>query len=204
MTTLALLPDHKPGYGAADPVDGPWTVALLGQPAFAMHAYGTPAPQGSKNARAIYKGKGEARQFTGKVAMHESSKKVKPWREVVAAFARNYSTISDQDGEWELLDGPLVVDMVFTMPKGTTLPKYLDWHFRTPDLSKLARSTEDALTGIVWQDDARITAYRRLEKRYEGSDDFDALDQPGVVVRVWKVPGYLIETRKWRARNGQL
>jgi hypothetical protein len=31
-----------------------------------------------------------------------------------------------------------------------------------PDLSKLARSTEDALTGILWDDDAQITGYTTL------------------------------------------
>jgi crossover junction endodeoxyribonuclease RusA len=165
-----------------------------------MVAYGEPAPQGSKNARAIYKGRGEQRQFTGKVAVHESSKKVKPWRAAVAEVARAEVTAR----VLEPLDGPLVVDMVFTMPKGTTLPKWKAWHDTSPDLSKLARSTEDALNGLVWVDDARVCAYRRLEAVYTGSDDPDALYRPGVLVRVWKVPEFLIEDRKDRARRRDL
>jgi Holliday junction resolvase RusA-like endonuclease len=34
-----------------------------------------------------------------------------------------------------------------------------------PDLTKLMRSTEDALTGILWVDDARITD-QHARKRY--------------------------------------
>lgn len=175
----------------------PWTLEVLGAPAIQMVAYGDPAPQGSKNARAIYKGKGEARQFTGKVAVHESSKKVKPWRGAVTSIAKK--AVARIDG-YELLDGPLIADFVFTMPKGTTLPKWKAWHDTSPDLSKLARSTEDALNKVLWVDDARVCAYRRLEAVYVGSDDQDALVAPGVVIRVWRVPADLIDARKALAR----
>lgn len=181
--------------------EAPWSLTLLRAPAIEFVVYGTPAPQGSKNARAIYRGKGESRQFTGKVAMHESSKKVGPWRDAVKAVALAETQARRR---WEPLDGPLVVDMVFTMPKGTTLAKWLDWHERYPDVSKLARSTEDALTNVVWADDSRITAYRRLEKRFAGSEDSDALYRPGAVIRVWQVPAYLINTRKDLSRRRQL
>lgn len=185
------------------PVPSPtWcTPGTLGRPAFDMAVFGEPAPQGSKNARAIYTGKkGQPKVFTGRVAVHESSKKVKPWREAVAAVARAEVTAQ----VFEPLDGPLVVDMVFTIGKGPTLPKWKAWHDTSPDLSKLARSTEDALNGLVWVDDARICAYRRLEAVYTGSDDPDALYRPGVIVRVWKVPEFLIADRKDRARRREL
>lgn len=178
------------------PREVPWTLDVLGAPEVAFVVYGEPAPQGSKNARAIYKGRGIDRTFTGRVSVHESSKKVKPWRDRVAQVAAKAVTL-----DHVLLDAPLVVDMVFTMPKGTSLPKWLDWHDRTPDLSKLTRSTEDALTGIVWKDDGRVTAYRRLEARFVGSDDPDTLDGPGALIRVWRVPDALIEARKAATRR---
>ena len=54
-------------------------------------------------------------------------------------------------------------------------------------MSKLARSTEDALTTAgVWADDARVVD-EYLSKRYIG--DPGALDKPGVLVRVWRHPG---------------
>jgi Holliday junction resolvase RusA-like endonuclease len=57
-----------------------------------------------------------------------------------------------------------------------------------PDLSKLIRSTEDALTDAgVWTDDARVVAYHQPRKVYAGSADPDALHTPGAVIRVWRV-----------------
>lgn len=150
--------------------------------------YGVPAPQGSKQAYAIYKGKGGTRTFTGKVALVEMSKRVKPWRAEVAAAARALGLAGP-------ILGPVSVDMVFTQVR----PKS---HYRTganahllrdsappawciaPDLSKLVRSTEDALKGIVWTDDKVVVEYGRLAKVYSDSGDPDALDRPGAVIRV--------------------
>jgi len=150
--------------------------------------YGTPAPQGSKQPYAIYKGKAGAKVFTGKIALVEMSKRVKPWRAEVAAAARAL-------GIREPLDGPLVACMVFTIAR----PKS---HYRTgkfahllrdaapvapattPDFSKLVRATEDAMTGIVWKDDALVVRYEASGKVYAGSAEVDALDRPGAVIRV--------------------
>jgi len=171
------------------PGEGPWTLEVLGEPAAALIVFGEAAPQGSK-------------RHVGGGRMIESSKKVAPWRKAVYEAARAQSIDwCDQGHVWDPLDGPLVADFVFTMPKGSTLPKWRDWHDKVPDLSKLARSTEDALTGVVWADDARVTAYRRLEKRYVGSDDPDTLPIPGAVIRVWTVPTPLIEARRASVRH---
>lgn len=143
---------------------------------------GLPAPQGSKR----FVGHNRA----GRGVLVESSRKVKPWRAAVAAAAVPARPAAP-------LDGPLIADMVFTMPRprahygtgrnaGALKPRYA--HAvpdRVPDLSKLARSTEDALTDAgVWADDARVVAYGRLAKVYTGSPDPDALAVPGAVIRV--------------------
>jgi crossover junction endodeoxyribonuclease RusA len=87
--------------------------------------------------------------------------------------------------------------MVFTMPRprvhygtgrneGVLKPRFLNAvPDRIPDLSKLCRSTEDALTDAgVWADDARVVRYGDLGKVYVSSPDPDALDVPGAVIRV--------------------
>lgn len=149
-------------------------------PAITITVHGLPAPQGSK-------------RHVGRGVMVESSKKVKPWRQDVkhAALA-----ITEALTDWTVLDGPLAVAMTFTFdrPKG---------HYRTgrnahllreaaptrpagmPDLSKLVRSTEDALTGVVWKDDARVVEYVRLGKWYAETDADDVLTVPGCVIHVW-------------------
>jgi Holliday junction resolvase RusA-like endonuclease len=152
--------------------------------------YGTPAPQGSKRAFAV-RGKGGVP--TGRVAVIESSHdRVKSWRQAVidevrAADAARGVGLTFARGL------PLQVDMVFCFRR----PKS---HYRTgrnahllrddapdcpsgkPDLSKLARATEDALTDAgLWEDDAQVTEYTRLAKTYAGSGP---LNLPGAVITV--------------------
>lgn len=153
------------------------TMESLLAPDLAFVAYGLPAPQGSKSFKGITK--------AGRAVLVESSKKVKPWRSVVEAACA--ATIASTPS-WTRLDGPLAVDMVFTLPKPASAPKRRrTWPMRYPDVSKLCRSTEDAISSAGgWADDARVVEYRSLAKRFPG-EGVDALDQPGVVVRVWQV-----------------
>ncbi len=132
--------------------------------------YGSPAPQGSKKFVGMKNGRG---------IMVESSKKVKPWREDVksaAELARNGAPP---------MDGPLLARMVFTLPKPKSAPKTRrTWPDRKPDLSKLLRSTEDALkdAGVI-ADDARIVEFSRLVKVFPG-EDAESLESPGVRIEI--------------------
>lgn len=160
----------------------------MSEPLIVITAFGTPAPQGSKNARPIYKGRGEGKVFTGKVAQQESSAKVKPWRDAVrtaAVEATGPACARLGLVEWEVLDGPLVAEFVFTLTRGKTVRR--EHHTTYPDLSKLIRSTEDALTSAkIWADDARVIRFHDPRKVYVGAADPDALAEPGVVIRIWR------------------
>ncbi len=136
--------------------------------------YGMPAPQGSKKFVGVNK--------AGRGIMVESSAKVKPWRREVKVAAIkvrcNHAMLAP-------LDGPLTVSMVFTLPKPASAPKKRrTWPDKMPDVSKLARSTEDALTDAgLWADDARVVEYTRLAKVFPGEDP-EALQSPGVRIRI--------------------
>lgn len=140
----------------------------------AFHVYGMPAPQGSK-------------RHVGNGRMIESSKKVTPWRQDVRLEAT--MTIAEWERahgkKWTPLDCPLRVRMVFTMPKPASAPKKRrTYPMRTPDLSKLLRSTEDALTSAgFWKDDARVVEYARAAKVFPGEDP-ESLNVPGVRIVV--------------------
>nr|WP_307936983.1 RusA family crossover junction endodeoxyribonuclease [Salinispora arenicola] len=136
--------------------------------ALTIIAFGRPAPQGSK-------------RHVGKGVMIESSKAVKPWRDDVKAAAEH---VIRGHPHWRPLDEPLAVSMVFTLPKPASAPKRRrTWPMRLPDLSKLIRSTEDALTDAgIWRDDARVVECA-ARKVYPGEDQ-SALTSPGVVIRV--------------------
>lgn len=109
---------------------------------------GIPKPGGSKTA---YRNK-----YSGKTVVVDACKKNKEWRAAVALFGNQAMAGRPP------MTGPLRVTFQFAMPfrkedlrKDGTVKRIVA-HTTTPDVTKLTRSTEDALTGIVWKDDAQI------------------------------------------------
>jgi Holliday junction resolvase RusA-like endonuclease len=149
----------------------------------ALMVFGTPTPQGSKQAFAYAKADGKLGVRVTDPA--DRRHKIANWRQDVTAAGRQI-----MDGA-PPLDGPLSVSMTFTLARPTGLVKRLRWRdrlvparhspWRRPDLTKLARSTEDALTAAgVWLDDAQIISLH-LSKTYPGEQSH-ALPSPGVCV----------------------
>jgi hypothetical protein len=142
-----------------------------------------PAPQGSK-------------RHVGRGRLLEQSKRVAPWREAVDKAARaamafrhmkrygGYPAIPPQP-----LDGPLSVEVVFTVRKPASAPKRrVTWPTTrdSGDIDKLLRSTFDALTtGGAIADDSRIVEIT-ARKVFPG-EGLDALETPGAVIRVWRL-----------------
>jgi Holliday junction resolvase RusA-like endonuclease len=127
--------------------------------------YGVPAPAGSK--RGFYN------QKSKRVIVTDDSKRSRPWKALVSDAAIEAMR---KAGETGCLEGPLMLSLTFIVlrPKG---------HYRTgknagllrdaapeyptvkPDLLKLARAVEDALSGIVYRDDSQIVV-ENLYKLY--------------------------------------
>lgn len=138
---------------------------------------GKPQPAGSKRAFAIKKD-GEP---TGQVAVTDANPKAKSWQREVRDVARDalyaYVLADEPDAMAAgLLTGPLRATMVFycQRPKahfGTgrnadlLKPGAPQFPTGRPDSLKLARGTEDALTGTVWKDDAQVVDLD-VHKRY--------------------------------------
>lgn len=124
---------------------------------------GAPAPGGSKRAFANPK--------TGKIVVLDDAKNNRGWRERVSLFAR------EAMGPAPPLDGPLAMRLIFVVsrPKGhygtgRNAAKLRPWAETArptvkPDVTKLVRAAEDAMTGIVWRDDAQVVM-QQAEKRY--------------------------------------
>jgi Holliday junction resolvase RusA-like endonuclease len=121
---------------------------------------GTPKPGGSK--KAFYNPK------MGRAIIVDDCDKNKDWKTAVSFAAKQV-----MQGR-QLLSGPLRVIVHFNMPRikghfrtnGLLKPNAPIYHTVKPDATKLMRSTEDALTGIVWRDDAEI-AKQEIVKLYE-------------------------------------
>lgn len=139
--------------------------------------YGEPAPQGSK--RAVNRGNANR-----PVSIVDSSPKLAPWRSDVINATHNAMRLEKElTGCWFTMAGPIVARMVFSFrrPKSVTYAKR-PFPSVYPDLSKLARSTEDALkaAGAI-MDDALIVDYTRLAKMY-CNEDPEALESPGCYI----------------------
>jgi Holliday junction resolvase RusA-like endonuclease len=135
---------------------------LLRVPALRVTVLGRAEPGGSKSA------------FTpphaSRPVLVDANPRAAPWKLVVA------SAVYDAWGEQPLLTGPLEVQHDFYQRRPRS-------HYRTgrnehlvrhsapafplvrPDYGKLARPVDDALTGLVWRDDAQIVE-ARIRKFY--------------------------------------
>lgn len=136
--------------------------------------YGTPAPQGSKRGFVTKR---------GRVAMVESSKAVKPWREAVAQAVMLYHPLGGRPDPI-LCRGPVEVAIAFTLkaPK-----KRQSYPAVKPDIDKLIRSTLDALTQMgVFEDDARVVKIQAW-KTYPGG--MGSLSVPGAIISVRALTG---------------
>jgi len=138
---------------------------------------GRPATAGSKKGFPV-------RTKTGiRVAIVDSSgQRGKDWRSDCKRFASDFAPD-------ELYQGPLGVTLRFQLhrPKShygsgknerKRKPSAPIKHIQTPDVLKLARAVEDALTGIIWKDDKQICA-EFIEKEW-----VDPWDTQGVLVEI--------------------
>ena len=120
--------------------------------------YGTPQPAGSKRAM--------QHPVTQRIVVLDAAKNSRPWKNDVAETALQSMTAL------EPLEGPLILSLVFYVqrPKGHygkrgLRPSAPRFPAVRPDVTKLIRAVEDAMTGIVWRDDAQVVDQHAL-KRY--------------------------------------
>jgi Holliday junction resolvase RusA-like endonuclease len=105
---------------------------------------------------------------TGQMIVTETVKGSKSWQRAV-------SDAGSEAHQGPLLDGPLRVVFTFYRPRpcshygtgrnaGVVKPSAPRFPHTRPDALKLARGVEDALTGIIWRDDAQIVDGRQLKR----------------------------------------
>ncbi|GIG63672.1 hypothetical protein Lfu02_80440 [Longispora fulva] len=136
-----------------------------------FYAYGDPAPQGSL-------------KHVGGGRLVDSSRRLRPWRQLVTAAAREALRVS---GQTEPHLGPVQVLAVLTVPKPKSAPKRIQtWPSKRPDVDKLARAILDALTDAgVWHDDAQVVELTAV-KVYPDEHPL-ALPTTGAYIQIWSV-----------------
>jgi len=123
--------------------------------------YATPQPQGSARVF-IVKGKWGA---SDRATITHDNKKLKPYRQELTNTAmvelHNSGIAVPMAGKQVPVS--LVIDFYFNKPP--SVPKKRREIAVKPDLDKLVRSTTDALTGILYVDDAQVVEYS-VRKHY--------------------------------------
>lgn len=122
--------------------------------------YGVAQPAGSKRGFPVVRPGGRMG-----IGIADANPKSAEWKKVVAGEVR-------REYRGPLLEGPLHVTFTFyqVRPKGHFGAKGLKpssprYPISRPDVLKLARGVEDALTSVIWNDDAQIVA-ERIYKAY--------------------------------------
>lgn len=107
---------------------------------------GVPVPQGSLKAFTNRK--------TGRAMLTSTSgQNLKDWRQAIA-----WSAQEAMQG-FEYLDGKhdaVNLTVTFVLQRPPSVPKARAWPCVLPDIDKLLRSCLDALTGVVYRDDAQV------------------------------------------------
>jgi len=100
-----------------------------------------------------------------------SAEGLKPWLSLVTLAAQ--TALRGQAGWMER--EALRLSLTFCLPRPKSLPKRVQYPVFQPDVGKLARAIEDALTSVLYRDDSQIVQ-EVLEKQYGA--------QPGVAILV--------------------
>lgn len=136
---------------------------------------GKPQPAGSKKAFVV----------RGRPVIVDDAKKSRPWKDSVAAAAQDAMIAADL----ERLEGPLLLEIDFYVARpaghygsgrnaGVVKDSAPRFPAVRPDVTKLVRGVEDAMTGLVWRDDAQVVT-QTAKKRYGHPER--------AVVLVWQV-----------------
>jgi Holliday junction resolvase RusA-like endonuclease len=77
--------------------------------------------------------------------------KSKTWKEDIKV-----QVLSQMKAGPVILEGPLMLQLVFRMTRPVSLPKKVIHHTKKPDIDNLQKAVKDALKGICYKDDSQI------------------------------------------------
>lgn len=122
----------------------------------AFTVFGTPTPQGSM--KAFFKS-GMKRPI-----VTADNAKTKPWKQQISATALALS-VKCQPREIAIA---MTLDFYFTKP--ASVSKRRAYPTVKPDVDKLVRAILDALTGVLYADDAQVVRFDGIGKHYGAPD----------------------------------
>lgn len=142
---------------------------------------GNPAPGGSKKTYPSKK--------TRVVSVVDDAKGNPSWRRAVRGIAR-------QNMKGKLIQhGPLLLIATFYLPRPAShyvggrrenglRPDAPKCHVTKPDALKLMRSTEDAMSKVVWVDDSQVARQVSAKNYVDEPDVEDGIHAPGALIEI--------------------
>jgi crossover junction endodeoxyribonuclease RusA len=105
--------------------------------------------------------KGSSRAFVPKgwtrAVVTSDNPKLKSWEHTIRERLQTVMAETDPATLAALFDGPVHVGLVFHRTRPKSAPKRVTAPTTKPDLDKLARGAIDALSGVLFHDDAQVT-----------------------------------------------
>lgn len=117
--------------------------------------WGIPQPQGSARAFTYRRSAEKGGGFGARV--DTDNPKLKAWRRDVGRAAR-------QAHQGAAIAGPMRLCVDFYLPRPKALKTKARPHVTRPDTDKLLRGVCDALTAIVWADDAQVVQVKATKQ----------------------------------------
>jgi Holliday junction resolvase RusA-like endonuclease len=152
---------EEPDWSTPETIDGGITWRNLSKPSASSTPHGVKSidfmvpteaiPQGSM--RGICTTKADGSPVT---VLKSDNPRLHAFRDLVGTFARNARSMA---GVYELFAGPEIpvrVSITFVFEKPKSAPKGRIRPTVKPDMDKLTRACMDALTGILYHDDAQV------------------------------------------------
>lgn len=94
----------------------------------------------------------------------DSNRNLKSWQQLVAECA-HHAMMQRPAAERGLELGAVRLSVAFFLPRPKSLPRREVAHTKSPDLDKFVRAIQDALTGVIFRDDAQVVELVAM-KRY--------------------------------------
>jgi crossover junction endodeoxyribonuclease RusA len=110
--------------------------------------YCHPEPQGSSKAFVI--------PGTNRASVTSTNTKLKPYRHTVAQIACETMAKQSLELPWAAKHVPVSLCLTFYFEKPPSVAKKRTECVVKPDIDKICRSTFDALTGVLFKDDAQV------------------------------------------------
>jgi Holliday junction resolvase RusA-like endonuclease len=160
MTTLPLLDD---------PVTVR-TTSTTAPRALAFTVFGKPEPKGSTRA---FVPKGWTRPI-----ITSANPSLKDWEGTIRDELQRVMKVSDPVLLATIFDAPLMLSLVFHLPRPKSAPKRQTEPTKKPDLDKLVRAAVDALSTVLFRDDAQVVGTHSRKVYARTAAQLEILVQP--------------------------